>query len=123
MCGQEPVPVAGDAGVGLCGQRLAGDALAEGHADTRELCEMLAQVPAPSAPVADHPLHLLDQAAGSGVLAGRMCNGYGDGQRRHEQLQVVDRARSWQELPGQHGGGVDLAAPQQDLRLDLVGHL
>ena len=83
---------------------------------------MLAQVPAPSAPVADHPLHLLDQAAGGGVLAGRMCNGYGDGQRRHEQLQVVDR-RARGRNPGQHGGGVDLAAPQQDLRLDLVGHL
>jgi len=31
-------------------------------------------------------------------------------------------ARSWQEVPYQHPGGVHLAAPQQDLGLDLVGH-
>ncbi|HEX8931256.1 MAG TPA: hypothetical protein VGA45_20280, partial [Actinomycetota bacterium] len=38
-------------------------------------------------------------------------------------MQVVDLAGSGEELPGQDPGGVHLAAPEQDPRLDLVGHL
>ena len=110
--GEEPMSVAGDAVVRLRREGLRGGALAQRHTDAHQLGDVLAQVPAATAPIADHPLYLLDQTTGGRVLSGRLGNGGGDRQRRHQQLQVVDRACSWQELPRQHAGRVHLAAPQ-----------